>query len=308
MKIIFMGTAAFAVPSLVKLFDAGHKIDLVITQPDKPAGRGRKMTPPPVADMAKRLGIKLYQPKSLKSRKVMDNIKSYKPDIIVVIAYGKILPKELLDMPKLGCINVHSSLLPKYRGAAPMNWAIVNGEKYTGVTTMFINEDLDAGDMLLKAEIKIEYEDNSITLHNKLAPLGAELLLKTIEGLKNKTIKPEPQNPSEASSAPLIKKEDGLINWKKDAKTIRNLVRGMQPWPSAYTHLEGKMLKIFDASVLAANITEKPGEIVAADEGIVVATGDGKICIKELQLEGKRRMKASEFLHGHKIKVGTILE
>lgn len=308
MKIIFMGSAAFAVPSLAALHNARYDLAVVVTQPDKPAGRGRKLTTPPVADRAKDLGLPVYQPKSVKSEKAIEKIRSYRPDMIVVVAYGKILPRELLDIPPLGCVNVHASLLPKYRGAAPINWAVVNGEKETGVTTMFINEELDAGDILLTKHIPIEEDDTSITLHDRLAPIGAGLLLETIDGLKGRSIELAPQDGSQATFAPMLKKEDGSIDWKKDAGSIRNLIRGMQPWPSAYTHLDGKMLRIFDAAVLEAITLDKPGTILDVEECIVVATGDGKLCIKELQLEGKKRMTARDFLHGHKIEKRTVLE
>jgi methionyl-tRNA formyltransferase len=308
MKIIFMGSAAFAVPSLNELHKAGHNIEVVITQPDKPAGRGRKLSSPPVAEQAKQSNLPLYQPKSVKAKKVIEKISSLEPDIIVIVAYGKILPKELLELPRLKCVNVHASLLPKYRGAAPMNWAIVNGEKETGVTTMFINEELDAGDMLLSKSIPIGDDDTTLTLQEKLASIGADVLLETIEKIKDGTIKPEPQDGTKATFAPIMKKEDGYINWNKGSLEIRNLIRGMQPWPSAYTHLDGKMLKIYCATILETTVTETPGTVLAAGDDIVVATGDGKLCINELQLEGKRRMTSTDFLHGHKVKTGTILE
>jgi methionyl-tRNA formyltransferase len=307
MRIIFMGSAAFAVPSLAALHSAKYDVAMVLSQPDKPAGRGRHMTAPPLASFARNLGLPLYQPKSLKGDDAIGRIRECRPDMIVVVAYGKLLPKEVIDIPPEGCVNVHSSLLPKYRGAAPINWAIVNGEKETGVTTMFINEELDAGDILLKKRMPIGDDDTAITLHNKLAPLGAELLLETIEGLKKKAIRPEHQDGRAATYAPVIKKEDGVIHWEKSAASIRNLIRGMQPWPSAYTHLDGKMLRIFDANVLDAPALSPPGTILAAADSIVVATGSGKLSISELQLEGKNRLRAPDFLNGHKVKEGDVL-
>lgn len=307
MKIIFMGSAAFAVPSLDALHNAGHEILTVITQPDKPAGRGRQLASPPAANEAKQLGLPLYQPKSIKSQKVVDKIRSLNPELIVVVAYGKILPGELIDIPKLGCINVHASLLPKYRGAAPINWAVVNGEEETGITTMLINEDLDAGDMLLKEFVRIEDSDTAITLHDRLCPLGAKLLLETIEGLKRGSIIPKPQDHSAATPAPLIKKEDGLINWSADAVSIRDLVRGMQPWPTAYTHFEMKVLKLLDVTVLDESVKDRPGSAKVLGNFIVVATGRGRIRINELQLEGKRRMTSRDFLNGYKIRKETVL-
>lgn len=303
-----MGTAPFAVPSLEALHKTKHEIVAVISQPDKPAGRGRLVASPPVVECAKRLGLQVYQPRSLKNAKVLDNIRAYEPDLIIVVAYGKILPAEILALPKNGCINVHSSLLPKYRGAAPINWAIVNGEKESGVTTMFINEELDAGDILQTRSILIDDGDTAITLHNKLAPIGADLLLGTLDGVANGTIKPTPQNRSKATYAPIIKKEDGHIDWRKDAKTIRNLIRGMQPWPTAYSYMDKKFLRIFSATLLDSPTTDAPGTVHTADGCLIVATGNGKLCINELQLEGKKRMMAHDFLNGHKIKDGTILE
>lgn len=294
-------------PSLKAIHKAGHDIASVVTQPAKPAGRGMKLTHPPAATVAKELGLILYQPNSIRNPKVIEKIRSLNPDIIVVVAYGKLLPNELLKIPKYGCINLHSSLLPKYRGAAPINWAIVNGESETGVTTMFIAEELDAGDILLQKRVEIEYHDTSITLHDKLAEIGANLVIETINGLVNRTIEPAQQDHARATFAPTIKKEDGLINWKKSAQEIRNLVRGMQPWPSAHTHLDGKLLKIFDAEVLDEETLERPGVVVAADDGIVVATGRGKLCINELQMEGRRKMTSMEFLRGHDIKTGIVM-
>lgn len=308
MKIIFMGSAAFAVPSLIKIYESEHDLQLVITQPDKPAGRGKKLTSPPVADRTKNLDLPLYQPKSIKSAKVLDKIRDLKPDLIAVVAYGKLLSDELLKIPPLGCINIHSSLLPKYRGAAPINWAIVNGDKESGVTSMYINSELDAGDILLQEKITITDNDDSITLHNKLAPLGADILMKTIRGLEAGSIERKMQNPNKASFAPIIQKEDGHIKWHKSAIEIQNLIRGMQPWPSAYTFLNGKMLRIYKSSVLSDETTDKAGEIHLAEDAIIAATGKGKLAIQEVQIEGKKRMCVRDFLNGYKINSNTILE
>lgn len=306
MKIIFMGTAEFAVPSLNLIFEKKYNIVTVITQPDKKAGRGMKLTPPPVAVAASTLGLPLYQPKSVKSARVLDKIKALKPDLIIVVAYGKLLPNELLDIPPLGCINIHPSLLPKYRGAAPLNWPIINGDKQTGTTIMYINDELDAGDIILQETIDIAESDTTITIHNKLAPMSATLLAKAIE--KIKTLKPVPQDPAKATLAPILTKNDGLIDWNKSATEIRNRIRGMQPWPSAYTHLDGKRVRIFDATILDDSTPDKPGTLHLSGEHIVVATSSGKLSINELQLEGKKRMRVQDFLNGHKITNGMILD
>lgn len=307
MNIIFMGSAAFAVPSLDAIHNSGHKIVLVVAQPDKPAGRGRRLTSPPVANEAKQLGLPLYQPKSVRAAKVIEKLGSYKPDMIVIVAYGKILPKEILEMPKFGCVNLHGSLLPKYRGAAPINWAIVNGETESGVTTMFINEEMDAGDILLKKSVQIGDEDTAITLYDKLAQLGAKLITETISKIEKRTIKPERQNHSQATFAPILKKEDGLIDWGRNAKSIHNLVRGMQPWPYAYTHLDGKLLRILKTFVTDEESTDTPGTIHLKSSQITVSTGDKMISIEELQLEGKRHMETKDFLNGYEVKSGTVL-
>lgn len=303
-----MGSAAFAVPSLEALIDAGYDVALVVTQCDKPAGRGLKVHACPVATAAAARGIELFQPPKLKDGSATARLREIRPDIIAVVAYGKLIPDDILALPKIACVNVHASLLPKYRGAAPINWAIVNGEEKSGVTTMFINERMDAGDVLLKDEVEIGPTETAIELHDRLSILGANLLIETIEGLAEKRIKRTPQKESDATFAPILKKEDGAIDWKRPATRIFDLIRGMQPWPVAYTYLEGKMLKIFKARIARERRDEAPGTIVLADKKLAVATGDGTLYLEDVQLEGKKRMTIDAFLRGHKIKAGTILK
>lgn len=317
MRIVFMGSAPFAVPSLEALLRSGHDVALVVTQCDKPAGRGLKVHACAVAECAKKHSIPLFQPPTLKEPETRSKIGSAGAELIVIVAYGKILPKEVLKMPKLGCVNVHASLLPKYRGAAPINWAIVNGETRTGVTTMFINERMDAGDILLQKESDIGADECAPALYERLAGTGAELLIETITKIESGTVKPKPQNEGEATYAPIIRKEDGLIDWQKSAREIANLVRGMQPWPVAHTYIDGKMLKIFGATAHPGPLPpfdraqgrqgerEKPGTIVEAGKNLAVATGEGTLYLTDVQLEGKKRMAAEAFLRGHKIKEGN---
>jgi methionyl-tRNA formyltransferase len=302
-----MGSAAFAVPSLEALIKSGHDVILVVTQCDKPSGRGLKIHRCPVADYASSKNIPLFQPPKLKSADVCSHFSDLKMDLVVVVAYGKLIPSEILCLPKFECINVHASLLPKYRGAAPINWAIVNGEEKTGVTTMKVSEKMDAGDILLQEEVKIGPAETAADLHDRLAAAGSRLLIQTIEGLENKTIKPRPQDDSMATYAPMLKKEDGLIDWKKSAVEIFNLIRGMQPWPAAYTHLGAKMLKIYEARASGEKSGELPGTVVKSNGDLAVATGEGTLYLKDVQLEGKKRMTIDAFLRGHKIKTGEIL-
>ncbi len=308
MKIVFMGSPEFAVASLGALIHSGHEVSLVVTQPDKPAGRGQKVTPCAVAAFAREEGIPIVQPQSLKNNaELIDKLKALAPDVIVVVAYGKILPKELLQIPRLGCMNVHSSLLPKYRGAAPINWAIINGEKETGVTTMFINEKMDEGDILLQCATEIMDHDTAETLHDHLAAMGAELLIKTLDQVKHHELKGEPQNHALATYTPKLKKDDGLIDWQMSAVKIYDRIRGLQPWPRAFTHLpddKENLLTIFEAAPLDVPSKEAPGTVTSLEKGIFVATGDGQLCILELQLPGKKRMPAIEYLKGSKLKVG----
>ncbi len=308
MNILFMGSAGFAVPALRALAASPHRIIEVVTQPDKPAGRGMHLTPCAAAATARELGLPLYQPKSVRKPENLEHFRALAPDFIVIIAYGKILPRELLDLPPRGAINVHASLLPKYRGAAPINWAVANGETETGVTTMFINEELDAGDILLATTTPISEEETAVQVYDRLATMGAELLLVTLEGLLRGEITPTPQDHAKATFAPILEKEDGRIDWSQHARTISCRVRGFTPWPGAFTTLEGKMLRVHRARHLEIPQEHIPGTIISSENGTLrVACGCGTLEIIELQLEGKRRMTAQEFLRGHPLLEGTVL-
>jgi methionyl-tRNA formyltransferase len=306
MNIIFMGTPDFAVPSLKALINSNYNVVGVVCQPDRPSGRGRKLTSPPVRILAEANSIPVLQPEKIRTDEFFEEIKSFKPDLICVTAYGKIIPPNILELPKYGCVNVHASLLPKYRGAAPINWAIINGEKTTGITTMLMDEGMDTGDILLKKEIEIGEDDTSIELSEKLSVIGAELLIKTIEKGQNDEIEPIKQNDSEATSAPIIKKDLGRIDWSKSSEEIRNLIRGTQPWPGAFTSYNGKNFKIYKASVNSQK--GDPGKVLASDEGkLVIGAGKNSLEINELQIEGGKRLNISDFLRGTQIDVGTIL-
>ena len=301
-----MGTPEFAVPSLRALVDSGDEVVAVVTQPDKPKGRGLEVAPPPTKVLAERHGIPVLQPAKIKTEEFFNELKKFNPDLICVAAYGKILPKNILDLPHYGCINVHASLLPKYRGAAPINWAIIRGEKVTGITTMKMDEGMDTGDMLLKEEVPIDDEDTGDTLSEKLSEIGARLLIETIRLLKEGQLNPIPQDHSQANYAPMLKKEDGKIDWQKSAEEIRNLIRGALPWPSAYTNLEGKLLKIY--KVRLAGGEGKPGEVIKSESGILrVATGKGALDILKLQIEGGKKLETQVFLRGRRIEEGMVL-
>lgn len=301
-----MGTPEFAVPSLNSLVGAGYEVSAVVTQPDRPSGRGKVLTPPPVKIAAEAAGIPLLQPSKIRTEEFFAELSSYSPELICVTAYGRILPKSILDLPKYGCVNVHASLLPKLRGAAPVNWSIVRGESVTGVTTMLMDEGMDTGDMLLRREVAIEDDDTGETLSRKLSIVGGELLVETLGLLEEGRLRPEKQDESRATYAPIIKKEDGLIDWSKPARDIRNLVRGMLPWPGAYTHLGGKMLKIFRAAVSEGR--GRPGEVIKSGGGVLrVAAGEGALDVLELQMEGGKRLEAAAFQAGRKIPEGAIL-
>lgn len=308
MKIIFMGSAAFAVPSLEALLNSKHDVIEVITQPDKPAGRGRHITACPVGEFAKGKQLLLFQPKGIKNAEALEHIRNLAPELIAVVAYGKMLPNALLDLPPRGCVNVHSSLLPKYRGAAPMNWAIVNGERETGVTTMRISEEMDAGNILLSCKTPIDDAEDAVKLHDRLAPMGATLLLETIDRIENGTITETPQDHSKATFAPIIKKTDGLIDWNLSASAIYNRVRGFKPWPGTFTKLKGRTFRIHEAATTESERKAQPGTIIESDDRLAVACGEGTLYLLEVQLEGKRKMSAGDFLRGHKIETGTVLE
>ena len=305
MRVIFFGTPLFAVSSLTALLDSGEEIIAVVTQPDQRKGRDRAPSPPPVKQLALSNEVRVLQPKSLKDSRFLDDIHHLEPDMIVVVAYGKILPPRVLELPRYGCVNVHASLLPKYRGAAPIQWAIINGEKKTGITTMMMDEGLDTGAILLQEETRIDDSDNSETLGKRLADIGGSLLIKTLQGMKESSIKPVPQT-GIPSYAPPLKKEDGRIDWAHAAVDIFNFVRGMYPWPCAYCYLNRERIKITQVKALDGH--SMAGRVEKTDEELVVGTGKGLISITELQPEGKRLMSAKEFLRGRKLKKGAFFD
>ncbi|MEY8389944.1 methionyl-tRNA formyltransferase [Lachnospiraceae bacterium] len=311
MKVIFMGTPDFSVGTLEALIKAGHEVVLAVTQPDKPKGRGKNMQFPPVKEAALAHGIEVYQPRRVREPECIEFLQKFRADIIVVVAFGQILPKEILDMPRYGCVNVHASLLPKYRGAAPIQWAVINGEKVTGVTTMRMDEGLDTGDIILKEEVELTPEETGGSLFDRLAQTGAKLCVRTLAAIEEGTAVYTPQNQEEATHTAIIKKQLGQIDWNKPAQELECLIRGLNPWPSAYTYWKGKTLKIWKASV--AEQTERPsvfeaGTVTAiGKDGIMVQTGQGILNLMEVQLEGRKRMKTDAFLRGYPVETGTIL-
>jgi len=308
MKIVFMGTPDFSVGTLEKLIEAGHEVLAVITQPDKPKGRGKAMQHTPVKEAALRHGIPVYQPVKVREPEFIEILKGLNPEVIVVVAFGQILPKAILEMPKYGCVNVHASLLPKYRGAAPINWSIIDGEEVTGVTTMKMDVGLDTGDMIMKTEVPIEKDETAGSLHDKLSMAGALLCVETLRKLEDGTAIFEKQDDSLSNYAKMLDKNLGKIDWSNDAAYIERLIRGLNPWPSAYSSFEGKTLKIWAAEVIEDEADGVAGEIVAVTKnGIQVKTGKGILEIRELQLEGKKRMEAGAFLRGYPVVTGTIL-
>ena len=309
MRVIFMGTPDFAVPSLEALLTK-HEVVLVVTQPDKPKGRGKKMVPTPVKACALEHGIPVLQPEKVKEPEFVEQLRSYEPDLIAVTAFGQILSEPILEMPKYGCINVHGSLLPKYRGAAPMQWSIIDGEKVTGITTMYMAKGLDSGDMLLKAEVEITDEDTFATIHDKMAVTGANLLLDTLDQLEAGTLERIPQDHDAATYAPMITKETGHIDWSKNRQDIINLIRGLNPVPAAYTIYEEEVLKIFGAVISDVQADDAAnGEIVAVvKKGFVVKCGDGCLLITEVQSRGGKRMMTDAYLRGHAMKEGILLQ
>jgi len=303
-----MGTAAFATPCLKALVEKGEDVVCVVTQPDRPKGRGREIQFSPVKEMALKYHLPIFQPQSIKEEKSIMDLKKLLPHLIVVIAFGQILPQSILCIPPFGTINVHASLLPKYRGAAPINWALIKGEETTGITTMYLDEGMDTGPILMQKEMKIKPEDNAPSLHDKLAILGSELLLETIDRARNGKLMSIPQDHAQASYAPRLRKEDGEIHWGKGAWEIHNLIRGLHPWPSAYTHLEGKTLKIFESVIIGEEVKGGVGQIYeVSKEGLKVITGKGGLLIRDVQLQDRKRMKVSEFIQGHKVVAGTFL-
>ncbi len=309
MNIVFMGTPGFAVPSLESLLKSGYNVTAVVTQPDRPVGRKRIITPPMIKQIALKNKLKVIQPEKIRDDIFIKTISMLRPDLIIVVAYGQILPKSVLDAPSIGCINVHASLLPKYRGAAPIQWAIVMGEKVTGVTTMWMDEGLDTGDIFLQKEMVIKDDWTSENLSQELSFLGAELLIETLELIKSGKVIRQPQVNAQASYAPLLKKDDGLINWKNTTESIYNHIRGFYPWPGAYTFKDGREVKIWSARKYESiQNVYAPGSFlgVVKDQGFLVATGDGVLLVEELQVSGKNRIKALEYLAGHTIREGDL--
>ena len=308
MKVIFMGTPDFSVGTLEALVEAGHEVVLAVTQPDKPKGRGGKMQFTPVKETAMKYDIPVFQPKKVREPECIEELRKYNADIMVVVAFGQILPKEILEMTPYGCINVHASLLPKYRGAAPIQWAVIDGEEVSGVTTMQMNEGLDTGDMIMKTEIVLDKKETGGSLFDKLAAAGAKLCVETLEALENKTASWEPQGETTTSYARMLDKEIGNIKWEKTAVQIERLIRGLNPWPSAYTDWNGKVMKIWEADVVEKNAEAVPGTIVKVEkDGFYVQTGDGQIKVTALQIPGKKRMETDAFLRGYQIEEGTLL-
>lgn len=308
MKIVFMGTPDFSVGALDALVEAGHEIIAVVTQPDKPKGRSGQMQFPPVKECALRHGLTVLQPVKIKTPEWVDKLRELKADVFVVAAFGQILSKEILDMPKYGCVNIHASLLPKYRGAAPINWAIINGEKETGVTIMQMNEGVDTGDMLSHVVVPIAPKETAESLFDKLAKAGAKLIVETLPKLEAGEIKPVPQDESQSSHVKMMNKSLGKIDWNQDAVVIERLVRGLNSWPSAYTYYKGKSVKLWDCDVVEAAAKAVPGTIIAvAKDSFDVATGNGALRVLELQLEGKKRMDTKSFLLGNQWKTGMQL-
>lgn len=314
MRLVFMGTPDFAVPSLQALHGAGHQIVGVFTQPDRPAGRGKKITASPVKMAAEKLLLPVFQPLKVKLPEAVDLLKGLEPECIVVVAYGQILSKEILGLPDYGCVNVHASLLPAYRGAAPLHWAVLNGESKTGVTIMLMDEGLDTGDMLFRAEYRISSSATTGEVHDALAKLGADVLLQTIKGLEDKTVTPIPQ-PAEFTYAPLLKREHEKIDWSWSALRIHNRIRGLNPWPGAFATFRGEQVKIWQ-SRLPETVGERespqqplPGEIVSLTAGgFMVQSGEGILEITELQPAGKKKMSATDFFNGRHIELGESFE
>lgn len=308
MRVVFMGTPDFSVPTLECIIEAGHEVVGVVTQPDKAKGRGKKVVYTPVKEKALEHGLTVYQPRRAREPEFIEQMRALNPDVMVVVAFGQILPKELLDIPKYGCVNVHASLLPKYRGAAPIQWAVIRGEKVSGVTTMQMDVGLDTGDMLLKTEVPLAEDETGGSLHDKLSVLGGDLLIETLKGLEAGTIVPEKQDDSQSGEyARMLDKSLGKIDFSMRAEEIERLIRGLNPWPSAYTSYNNKTMKLWKARVVPGG-EAVPGQVLAVDKkGFTVQTGDGALQILELQMEGKKRMDAGAFLRGCPLTAGEIL-
>lgn len=306
--VIFMGTPEFAVPALQALHESPHSVGLVVTQPDRPKGRGRNLAEPPVKQAAAELGYPVIQPESVKTEEFRDTIAAHRPDLFVVVAFGHILPKRVLEMPAMGAINLHASLLPKYRGPAPIQWAIINGEAETGVTGMLMDAGLDTGEILVARKTPIHSDDTAGTLHDRLSRLSADVLHEALEGFSAGTIRPTPQNHAAASYAPLLKKSDGRLDWQQPADYLERLIRGLAPWPGAHTYLGEKRLNIYRAEVRPRTEDAQPGTVIQGfDNELRVAAGEDALSILEIQSASGRRLEISEFLKGSPVSAGTVL-
>ena len=309
MRTVFMGTPDFSVPALEALVKGGHQVIAAVTQPDKPKGRGKAVLMTPVKEKALEMGIPVYQPVKVREPEFVKTLADLAPDVIVVVAFGQILPKSILEIPRYGCVNIHASLLPKYRGAAPIQWAVIDGEKETGVTTMFMNEGLDTGDMLEKEVVPLDPKETGGSLHDKLSAVGGRLILSTMKGLEDGTLKGTPQTDEGSCYAKMLKKSLGDIDWTMDGAAIERLIRGLNPWPSAYTSLHGKTLKIWDADVTDREYGVEPGTVAeVSKDQLIIQTGKGSLSVRSLQLEGKKRMDIQDFLRGYSLEKGTVLE
>ena len=307
--ILFMGTPAFALPALRALHQHQYPIIGVVTQPDRPKGRGLKEVSPPVKILAQEFGLPVYQPLKVRDESFLDIFRKLNPDMVVLVAFGQILPRAIIDYPPLKCLNIHPSLLPKYRGAAPLNWQIIRGETKTGVSIMIMDEGMDSGDVLLQKETPLGDTENVGDLHDRLAQLGATMLIRAVEQMSDGTAQRKKQDASGATFAPRLTKETGKIDWNRKASEIVNLIRGLSPTPTAYTSLDGLSLKIFSAVVRTGSVDQTPGTIASADpDGLSVAAVDGHVILKDVQLAGKKRMPIDVFLRGHHVKSGTILQ
>jgi len=307
MKVVYMGTPDFSVGPLEAILKAGHEVTAVVTQPDRPKGRRGELSPCPVKECALKHGLTVFQPERIKRPEAVEILKTYPADIYVVAAFGQILSAEILHLPRYGCVNIHASLLPKYRGAAPIQWAVINGEEKSGVTIMQMDEGIDTGDILLQREVVLTPEETGGSLFDRLAECGAELITEALSGIGAGTITARPQDENAATHVGMLKKEDGRIDWQKSAAAIERKIRGMDPWPSAYSRLDGKLCKFYRAEV--SHDAGTPGEVLSVEkDGFTIGCGEGSLRIRELQIEGKKRMNAGDFLRGYRIEQGMRLE
>lgn len=309
MRIIFMGTPDFSVPALTALVEAGHEVIAVVTQPDKPKGRGKVVQMPPVKEKALEYGIPVYQPVKARDPEFVSLLKAMNPDVMVVAAFGQLLPKSILDIPKYGCVNIHASLLPKYRGAAPIQFAVINGETVSGITTMMMAETLDTGDILDQEVVALDEKETGGSLHDKLSAVGGRLIIETLKKLEAGTAVRTVQDEEQMTYFGMLKKSMGDIDWNQDAVSIERLIRGLNPWPSAYTSWEGKIIKLWEADVVEEEYEGVCGQVVkTGKDSLYVKTGKGTLAVKELQLQGKKRMDTGAFLRGYPIAEGTVFE